>query len=284
MTAAAGRSVASGPRRPPPPVSGPGVTSWWTSRALGGGIEQFATPGAAGDRHVAVHHCGVRARLRPAPARASSAGSRGSPPPTLRQHLARERLLGPVVVRRHDGKWSYSSLGAGSLTIPAGGSVAFAWEASTARPLRAWHRRRATAPSPTASPTPAPTPSPEAGADPPSPTTRPTPTPTAEESVGRRLPPTTPTTTLSPTAATPTPSASQEGSPHRAVRVGDFGRHGHNPDESPGDATGHDQRADRQRRRPTALGPDRRIVLIFGAAALSSYDAGPARRADRRLT
>ena len=67
------------------------------------------------------------------------------------------------------GEWSYSSLGAGSLTIPAGGYVAMVWDGSTStvRP------QADPAPHPTPTPTPTPTKKPS-----PTPTATPTPSPT----------------------------------------------------------------------------------------------------------
>jgi hypothetical protein len=116
------------------------------------------------------------------------------------------------------GKWKYSTLGATSLTIPAGGSVALAWDDvdGQAVPGIAPPKTTSSAPSatPSASPTVKPTPTPTVKPTPtqeptptpiPTPTQAPTqapspsPTPTAAETA-------TPTTSPTPTAA-PTPSA-----------------------------------------------------------------------------
>ncbi|WP_267238906.1 hypothetical protein [Nocardioides islandensis] len=76
------------------------------------------------------------------------------------------------------GKWTYSSLGAGSLSVPAGGYVAMVWDGSAASV--------APAASPTVHPTPTPTPTP---------TKKPTPTPTASPTSAS----VTPTGTAAPT-------------------------------------------------------------------------------------
>ncbi len=96
------------------------------------------------------------------------------------------------------GTWSYSSLGAASLTVPAGGYVAMVWDGSTGtvRP------QADPAPHPTATPTPTPTPSKKPS---PTPTATPTPTPTA-----------TPTTEPAPTAEpTVEPSRTKKPKPTR---------------------------------------------------------------------
>ena len=74
------------------------------------------------------------------------------------------------------GKWVYSSLAAGSLSIPAGGYVAMVWDGSTGDV-----RPSATpAVHPTPTPTPAPTPAPT-----PTPTKPASPTPTSEPATPR---------------------------------------------------------------------------------------------------
>jgi hypothetical protein len=80
------------------------------------------------------------------------------------------------------GKWTYSSLGAASLAVPAGGYVAMVWDGSTGTV------------APTASAAVHPTPTP-------APTQQPTPTPTATPTVTPSSTPTTadPSTTPSPT-------------------------------------------------------------------------------------
>jgi hypothetical protein len=100
------------------------------------------------------------------------------------------------------GSWSYSSVAAGSLTIPAGGSVAFAWQGqSQGPPGVAPPSLGGSSPTPTPSPTPTKSPSPTK-----SPTKAPTKTPTTAPT---ETPPTeTPPTTPSPTVtATPTPGS-----------------------------------------------------------------------------
>ncbi len=55
------------------------------------------------------------------------------------------------------GSWSYSSLGVGSLTVPAGGSVAFAWQGQTQGPPGVAAPSHAGSPTPSPSPTASPT-------------------------------------------------------------------------------------------------------------------------------
>jgi hypothetical protein len=107
-----------------------------------------------------------------------------------------------------NGKWTYSALGVQSLTIPAGGSVAFAWDDvdGSVQPS-VTPPKQAASPSPSASasasPTRTPTPTPTT-----TPTRTPKPTPT----------PTVVTTTVAPSgsaSATPTetPTPTESGSP-----------------------------------------------------------------------
>ena len=98
------------------------------------------------------------------------------------------------------GSWSYSSLGVGSLTVPAGGSVAFAWQGQSQGPPGV------SAPSHGGSPTPSPSPSAS-----PSPTGTGGPTSTPSSSASPTKSPTKPPT-KSPTkppatsaTASPTP-------------------------------------------------------------------------------
>ena len=112
------------------------------------------------------------------------------------------------------GSWSYSSLGVGSLTVPAGGSVAFAWQGQAQGPpgvAAPSHAGSPTpSPSPTASPTSGPTPTPSSSSSPTKtptksptkpPTTQATASPTPGGTGGSRGPSSTPTTPgASPTA------------------------------------------------------------------------------------
>ena len=99
------------------------------------------------------------------------------------------------------GKWTYSSLGAGSLSVPAGGYVAMVWDGSAGGV--------APAASPTVHPTPTPTPTKK-----PTPTATPTATPTSASATPTvsasptRKPTKKPTRTKTPepTTATPTPT------------------------------------------------------------------------------
>ena len=101
------------------------------------------------------------------------------------------------------GTWTYSSLGAGSLTVPAGGYVAMVWDGSAGQVAPGADP----APHLTPTPSPAPTKKPSPTAEP-TPTTSPTattpPTPTASPS---KTPRPTPSKTRS---ATPTRSATDE--------------------------------------------------------------------------
>ncbi len=96
------------------------------------------------------------------------------------------------------GEWSYSSLGAGSLAIPAGGYVAMVWDGSagTVRPQAD--------PAPHPTPTPSPTPTP-------TPTKKPSPTPTATPTTPS--PTATPSGSSSPTEPTATPSRTKKAKP-----------------------------------------------------------------------
>lgn len=89
------------------------------------------------------------------------------------------------------GKWTYSSLGAGSLSVPAGGYVAMVWDGSTGSV--------APSASPTVHPTPTPTP------------TR-TPTPTATPAATPTSASATPTATATPTTR-PTRKPTRKPSP-----------------------------------------------------------------------
>ncbi|MDP2774338.1 MAG: hypothetical protein Q8O61_12370 [Nocardioides sp.] len=123
-----------------------------------------------------------------------------------------------------NGSWSYSSLGAASLTLPEGAYVAFSWDQSdsSAPPsfTPAVHKSES-APSPQPNPTPSPT-------SKPSPSSKPTPQPgpgassssspdASPSASGPALPTATSATSRPPsagaTSADPTASASSSGSP-----------------------------------------------------------------------
>ncbi|MBM7519421.1 hypothetical protein [Nocardioides nitrophenolicus] len=93
------------------------------------------------------------------------------------------------------GTWWYADAGAGNLTVPDGGYVAFAWHQGSGR---------ATPPDVTPTPRVAPSPTPGATkSTKPKPSTKPTPKPTAKPSAA----PTSATPTTSPaSSSTPTPS------------------------------------------------------------------------------
>jgi hypothetical protein len=125
------------------------------------------------------------------------------------------------------GSWKYSALGVTSLTIPKGGSVAFAWDdvdgsvkPGVAPPKQAAAPSASPAASPTVKPTPTPTPQPTRSPSPtPEPPPEPTPTPSVAETQAASPTPTvapTPTATPTPTptaAPTPTPTAAPTPSP-----------------------------------------------------------------------
>jgi hypothetical protein len=132
------------------------------------------------------------------------------------------------------GKWTYSSLGAASLTVPAGGYVAMVWDGSagTVAPTAGAPVHPTPSPTPTRRPTPTPTPAPTPTTPTPAPTTAmpttdtPTPSPKPTKKPTRK-PTASATPTHSPTVATtdeptvepsgePTdlpPSAAVDGSP-----------------------------------------------------------------------
>ena len=97
------------------------------------------------------------------------------------------------------GEWSYSSLGAGSLAIPAGGYVAMVWDGSTGtvRP------QADPAPHPT-TPTPTPTPTP---------TKKPSPTPTATPTPSPSATPSASSSPASPSGPTAAPSKTKKPKP-----------------------------------------------------------------------
>jgi hypothetical protein len=165
-----------------------------------------------------------------------------------------------------NGKWTYSTLGAGSLTIPDGGSVAFAWDGveGSATPGVAPPKQAAT-PAPTPSSTPKPTPEPTPG-----PTRKPTPSPdpaTPVPTPGETpTPSTTPTASESPTAsASATPSPSASGTLTQAETTGD------GTDTTPSDAPvvteTSAEAADPDDGLPTWV-PIAVIALLFGGAAV----------------
>ncbi|GEP33283.1 hypothetical protein NSZ01_10510 [Nocardioides szechwanensis] len=164
------------------------------------------------------------------------------------------------------GSWSYSSLGAQSLTIPAGGYVAFSWDQSesSAAPsfTPAAHQSEPT-PSQTPTRTPNPTTGPTTGPTT-SPTAKPTPTPThststpappsGSSSASLPVDPTTAATSPSPSDSSASPSASaSEGSP--------------TPGAAPTDVP-TDPAAEEQYVRPDAAEPESDGLPSFVAPAL----------------
>ena len=162
------------------------------------------------------------------------------------------------------GKWTYSTLGVASLTIPAGGSVALAWDGvdGSATPGVAPPKNAAgqtptptPTPTPTQKPTPTPTPEPTRTPEPsPEPTAEPTPT-----SPGSEPPTPTPTPTAS---ATPTPTGAISEAPTESASPD-----GTNtvPSEGPDDTEVAAAAADDSGLPPWV--PIGVIVLLFGAAA-----------------
>ena len=98
------------------------------------------------------------------------------------------------------GEWSYSSLAAGSLTVPAGGYIAMVWDGSTGTVRPQADPAPHATPTPTPAPTPTPTPTKK-----PSATATPTPSPTA-----------TPNGSSSPAEPTVAPSRTKKPRPTRS--------------------------------------------------------------------
>lgn len=99
------------------------------------------------------------------------------------------------------GQWVYSTLGIGSLDVPAGGYVALSWNGSKARSAPGLAPQPHPSPTPTPKPTPAPTPTPTAkpsGSASPHPTLAPTPSPSITAVASPTASPT-PDWTLTPT-------------------------------------------------------------------------------------
>ena len=124
------------------------------------------------------------------------------------------------------GSWSYSSVAVGSLKIPDGGYVAFAWQSSGGRtapgvPASAHAGSPTPTPTPTRTPTPRPTPKPSHA---PSATPSSTPSPSgqtdAPDQTSTRTPTPTPTPTRKPKPTkqpTVTPSATDSPAPSDAT-------------------------------------------------------------------
>jgi hypothetical protein len=122
------------------------------------------------------------------------------------------------------GKWTYSSLGAGSLSIPAGGYVAMVWDGSagdvrpsadpavhaTPTPTPSATKKPSPTPTPTSTPTPTPTPT-TSGPATGTPTAKPSPTKTPKPS--RTPSPTEETTTAAPPSESPSNQQSEAGGP-----------------------------------------------------------------------
>lgn len=153
------------------------------------------------------------------------------------------------------GRWSFSSEGVGSLTVPDGGYVALSWQGgSNKAPPRVTPRAHPTAaPSPTSSPSHAP----------PSPPSRPTTAPSTPTSG--------PTASAMPSTSTDAPSTSPPG--HHGGSGRQAGRSGHHGSSSSPSPTGH---ADAARAaapvEPTGSGlpgwvAPGLVALMFAAAA-----------------
>ncbi|MEO9324804.1 hypothetical protein ABFT23_15025 [Nocardioides sp. C4-1] len=118
------------------------------------------------------------------------------------------------------GRWTYSSLGVGSLDVPDGGYVALAWDDVPGQARPSYDPvARASAPTTSPAPTRDPEPEPETEtetSEPPSepPATTPTAAPTPSPTPSRPTPTSTPTPpTATPTSPTPTTSATPEAPP-----------------------------------------------------------------------
>lgn len=121
-----------------------------------------------------------------------------------------------------NGSWAYSSRGADSLIVPAGGSVAFAWQGSGQRGAPTVSPPVVATPTPTTAPTSAPSPTtPTSGTA--TPTTKPTTKPTASP---------TKTPTKTPTSA-PTSSGTVTTTPSESPSTTDPGTPTESPTDSP---------------------------------------------------
>ena len=130
------------------------------------------------------------------------------------------------------GSWAYSSRGADSLIVPAGGSVAFAWQGSGQRGVPS-----VTPPSAAATPTPTPAPTTSAPS-PTSPTTSATTKPTKKPTTKPTKTATkTPTATNTPTAKPPTSAPTSSGTvtttPSESASTTDPGTPTESPTDSP---------------------------------------------------
>jgi hypothetical protein len=162
LTAAAGLALPAGPAAAAACSSGDGVTVVVDFNELGGGLQQVCDPSGGGDTAAtlftgngfpltyAQRQPGYVCRVSGVPAS----------DPCVNTSPA-DAYWGLWWSDGESGSWTYSSLGAGSLRIPEGGYVAFAWDQSDG----------SVAPGSTptahpAEPTPTPTPSPSPAASP----------------------------------------------------------------------------------------------------------------------
>jgi hypothetical protein len=158
LTAAAGVALPAGPAAAAACSSGDGVTVVVDFNELGGGLQQVCDPSGGGDTAAALF-TGNGFPLTYAqrqPGYVCRVSGVPESDPCVNTSPA-DAYWGLWWSDGESGSWTYSSLGAGSLRIPDGGYVAFAWDQSdgsvapgstpTAHP---------SAPSPTPTPSPSP--------------------------------------------------------------------------------------------------------------------------------
>jgi len=135
------------------------------------------------------------------------------------------------------GKWSYATLGVGSLKVPDGGSVAMAWQGTDDRRIPSVRppKNAPTSPSTSATPTQSPSQSPSTS-------------PTSQAPTTSAAPTTQPTSTAPTTAAPTTSATSGESSPTAEPTRSESPKHTKKPQKSPSAGESPDQT-------PVASGP-----------------------------
>ncbi len=135
-----------------------GVTVVVDHGALGGGVDQVCNPSGGGNAASSnftgagfaltyvQSQPGFVCRINGQPASAACVNT----PPT-------NAYWGLFWSDGKSGSWSYASMGAGSLTIPDGGYVAFAWQTGSQNPPNVTPTPHASTPTPAPTPTPSPT-------------------------------------------------------------------------------------------------------------------------------
>ena len=160
-TAAAGLGFVAGTSAPADAAAcsgASGVTVVVDHGALGGGVDQVCNPSGGGNAASSnftgagfaltyvQSQPGFVCRINGQPASAACVNT----PPT-------NAYWGLFWSDGKSGSWSYASMGAGSLTIPDGGYVAFAWQTGSQNPPNVTPTPHASTPTPAPTPTPSPT-------------------------------------------------------------------------------------------------------------------------------